>query len=101
MRGPSIQDRQRAGGLRADVVGQRRRQRRLDVADRVDVDEIEDRQQHARQERGEEHVADRFAQQVGHDDQHDAGRNQNAERTDSTHGTGGQFRLVTLLQHDR
>ena len=44
-----------------------------------DEQQIEDRQRQSRYQRGHEHVAHGYGEQVGHDDEHDARWNEDAE----------------------
>ena len=47
------------------------------------------------------HVADRFAELVGHHDQHQRGRNDLRQRAGSRDDAGGHAAVVAVAQHDR
>ena len=64
-------------------------------------DDIEADQSEARPPGRHEHVADRDRHQVGHDDQHDAGRDQDAERAGGGDGAARQRMAVALAHHGR
>ena len=85
--------------------------------DRCDVEEIEDDQQDAGDERAGEQVTDRddagpgtdlqaglaggVRDGIGQKDQHDRGRDDLAERAGGGDRAGGKFRVIALAQHGR
>ena len=64
-----------------------------------DVDEVEERQEEARQHRRGVELHDRLSGDRRVDDEHDRRRNENAERAARRDGAGGQLDVVARVQH--
>ena len=63
------------------------------------VQEIHDRKGQTRDDGGHEDVADRHREKVGHDDQHDAGRDENPEGPRRGDGSAREAVAVALAHH--
>ncbi len=66
-----------------------------------DVGEVEAGEDQPRNDRAGIHVADRTAELVGHDDQHQARRNDLRQRSGCRDDAGGEAPVVAVAQHDR
>ena len=78
----------------------RRRLREYD-GDQEDIDGVKARQHEARDEGALVHVADRAAELVGHDDEHERGRNDLRQRAGGRDDAGGDAPVIAVAQHDR
>ena len=70
-------------------------------ADDEDVERIHRGEREARKERALVHVADRTAELVGHDDQHQRGRDDLRERAGGRDHARGDAPVIAVAQHDR
>jgi hypothetical protein len=73
----------------------------LDQRDEEDVADVQRGQRQPRNEGAFVHVADRFAELVGHDDQHQRRRDDLRQRAGGGDDAGGQPLVVAVAQHDR
>ncbi len=87
--------------IRDRVVGQPGRGVLGEGRNEKDVPEIEARQHEPWQQRAGVHVADRAAELVGHDDEHERGRHDLCERSGSRDRAGCEARVIAVAQHDR
>ena len=74
---------------------------RIEPCAPYDVNDIETGQQEARHDGAGVETHDRHARRGGIDDQHDAGRDQNAEAATRADDAGGEGRIITGFQHCR
>ena len=65
-----------------------------------DIGDIEAGENEPRHDRARIHVADRLAELVGHDDEHQARRDDLRQRSGSRDDAGGKAAIVTVAQHD-
>ena len=87
-------------GIGAEFLGQRRRRIGEDHRHADDIGEIEAGEDEPRNHRAGIHVADRAAELVGHDDEHEAWRDDLCQRSGSRDDAGGQTPVVAVAQHD-
>ncbi len=84
----------------AEFLGQRRGRVGEDRGHADDVGEVEAGKHETRNHGAGIHVADRAAELIGHDDEHQARRDDLRQRAGSGDGAGGQTPVVAVAQHD-
>jgi hypothetical protein len=81
--------------------GKRRAAARLDHRHQHDVTDVQTGEHQTRHEGAGVHGADRAAELVGHDDQHQRGRNDLRQGARGGNNAGGEPAVVAVAQHDR
>ena len=90
-----------AAAERARLGGQGRDGVRITRGDYRDIPHVHAGQHKAGDQRAFIHVADRAAELIGHDDQHERRRDDLGERPRCGNDAGGNTPVITVTQHDR